>query len=35
VRLAGNPELATVLKAIFALVLQLHISATDKAKLAD
>jgi DNA-binding phage protein len=34
VRLAGNPELATVLKVISALGLQLHVSVTDKAKLA-
>jgi hypothetical protein len=34
VRLAGNPELATVLKVISAQGLQLHVSATDKAKLA-
>jgi DNA-binding phage protein len=34
VRLAGNPELATVLKVIFALGLQLHVSAADEAKLA-
>jgi probable addiction module antidote protein len=30
-----NPELATVLKVISALGLQLHVSATDKAKMAD
>jgi DNA-binding phage protein len=34
VALAGNPELATVLKIISALDLQLHVSAIDKAKLA-
>jgi DNA-binding phage protein len=34
VRLAVNPELATLLKVISALGLQLHVSATDKAKLA-
>jgi probable addiction module antidote protein len=31
---SGNPELATVLKVISALGLQLHVSAIDKAKLA-
>jgi len=31
---AGNPELATVLKVISVLGLQLHVSATDKAKMA-
>jgi probable addiction module antidote protein len=31
---SGNPELATVLKAISALGWQLHVSATDKAKMA-
>ena len=31
---SGNPELATVLKVIAALGLQLHVSATDKAKMA-
>ena len=31
---SGNPELATVLKVISALGLQLHVSATDKAKMA-
>ncbi|MFQ6538414.1 MULTISPECIES: addiction module antidote protein [Aphanothece] len=31
---AGNPELATILKVISALGLQLHVSATDKAKMA-
>jgi DNA-binding phage protein len=30
----GNPELATLLKVISALGLQLHVSATEKAKLA-
>jgi len=30
----GNPELATVLKVISVLGLQLHVSATDKAKMA-
>jgi len=34
VRLVGNPELATVLKVISALGLQLHVSAVDEAKLA-
>jgi DNA-binding phage protein len=34
VRLVGNPELATLLKVISALGLQLHVSATEKAKLA-
>ena len=29
---SGNPELATVLKVISALGLQLHVSPTDKAK---
>jgi|694.fasta_scaffold91465_1 DNA-binding phage protein len=33
-KLVGNPELATVLKVISELGLQLHVSATDKAKLA-
>jgi probable addiction module antidote protein len=31
---SGNPELATVLKVISALGLQLHVSATVKAKMA-
>ena len=31
---SGNPELATVLKVISALGLQLHVSATDNAKMA-
>ena len=31
---SGNPELATVLKVISALGLQLHVSAIDKAKMA-
>jgi probable addiction module antidote protein/putative addiction module killer protein len=31
---SGNPELATVLKVISALGLQLHVSPTDKAKMA-
>jgi probable addiction module antidote protein len=31
---SGNPELATVLRVISALGLQLHVSATDKAKMA-
>ena len=31
---SGNPELATILKVISALGLQLHVSATDKAKIA-
>jgi probable addiction module antidote protein len=31
---AGNPELATILKVISALGLQLHVSATDKTKMA-
>jgi len=30
----GNPELATVLKVISALGLQLNVSATDQAKMA-
>jgi probable addiction module antidote protein len=30
---SGNPELATVLKVISALGLQLHVSPTDKAKM--
>ncbi|MFM7513443.1 MAG: addiction module antidote protein [Cyanobium sp.] len=30
----GNPELATVLKVISVLGLQLHVSATDNAKMA-
>ena len=30
----GNPELATVLKVISVLGLQLHVSATDKPKMA-
>lgn len=30
----GNPELPTVLKVISVLGLQLHVSATDKAKMA-
>jgi DNA-binding phage protein len=34
VRLAGNPKLATLLKVISSLGLQLHVSATDKAKMA-
>jgi probable addiction module antidote protein len=31
---SGNPELATVLKVISALGLQLHVSAIDEAKMA-
>ncbi|MFT5339272.1 MAG: putative addiction module antidote protein [Cyanobium sp.] len=31
---SGNPELATVLKVVSALGLQLHVSAIDKAKMA-
>jgi probable addiction module antidote protein len=31
---SGNPELATVLKVISALGLQLHVSPTDKAQMA-
>jgi len=31
---SGSPELATVLRVISALGLQLHVSATDKAKMA-
>jgi probable addiction module antidote protein len=31
---SGNPELVIVLKVISALGLQLHVSATDKAKMA-
>jgi probable addiction module antidote protein len=31
---SGNPELATILKVISALGLQLHVSATDMAKMA-
>ena len=31
---SGNPELATVLKVISALGLQLHVSHTDKAQMA-
>jgi probable addiction module antidote protein len=31
---SGNPELATVLKMISALGLQLHVSPTDKAQMA-
>ena len=31
---SGNPELATVLKVITALGLQLHVSSTDQAKMA-
>ncbi len=31
---SGNPELATVLKVITVLGLQLHVSTTDKAKMA-
>jgi probable addiction module antidote protein len=30
---SGNPELATILKVISALGLQLHVSAADKAKM--
>ena len=32
--ITGNPELATVLKVISVLGLQLHVSATSKAKIA-
>jgi len=31
---SGNPELATVLRVLSVLGLQLHVSATDKAKMA-
>lgn len=31
---SGSPELATVLKVISALGLKLHVTATDKAKMA-
>ena len=32
---SGNPELATVLKVISALGLELHVTAVDDAKMAD